>query len=556
MTRVLLLDDSLTILKVVRLTFASTPGYEVDVAKTEADARTQLERAPPDVVVGYARFCQERTPHFFEEIRKRCPHVLVLTESNENTGAFESAGFRRFLKKPFHSEELRKAVAEFVGSPDFQDGTGEFGGSEFSTATDEPTRSVKPGTRSAPPPPPPPMTMRMQPSAFEEDRTIICAVPPFSENREAPPVISTLTSPPPVPPPSAVQAISAMPPLPVIPMPAAGGIPEITMDVESLERSYRATLSQRSAREAAPVSAAPPAPAPQASAPVAPAPVAPAPVAPAPVAPVPVEAPVPVAVAPIAPAPVAPAAAPPRATAPTAVVAPMASLARSESSTSNVAEPKFTLTLDPLQAAPESAAFGSNEPTLTFAAARDEVVNPMVPKPDEINPFAGLFDSAGRRGKAGPSAGIDIGPAPSEPLELENVVLNTPRRSAIPGSSRNRPLPQGSQTQMAAVSHEAAPVRADVEAMIDDALMRALERAVPVKIEMKLESEWQRLAGDIAQRIKPEVARELQADLGASLRSVLESEVRREMRGWLALEAVSLAKEVVREEIRRLLEES
>jgi hypothetical protein len=164
--------------------------------------------------------------------------------------------------------------------------------------------------------------------------------------------------------------------------------------------------------------------------------------------------------------------------------------------------------------------------------------------------------------------GIELGVPPTEPMELEDVVVSVPspqpqplRAGSDSGEFTNpfqgtRPDPAPHKPRSAFDSLGIGGVtRAEIEATIDDVLMRSLERAVPAKIESKFDQEWNRMALDVAQRMKADVAIALRHDLTAALQGLIESEVRRELQGWMSREAVGLAKEVVREEIRRLIEE-
>lgn len=492
MTRVLLLDDSLTILKVVRLTFTSTPGVVVDVAKTEAEAREALAKTPPDVVIGYARFCNERTVDFFEEVRSSCKNIVVLTESNENIQGFVSRGFSRFLKKPFHSEELRKAVGEDMpsakapSSPTVDAKTpfevsSEVSSLELSEAQDKPTTIAKlsqmvppnevPTVRPSTPPPPPPLrqgTLRAPPHTPGFDGG--------AATRLAPP-----------PPPQAPSDFEV-------------GIPQITMDVESLERSYRATLTQRAKSEGASEA--------------------------------------------------------------TVVTAPKVVAVSEKASTHNAEAQSTVRSVAPEVDSPLSFTLprqhstqspDSNEDTITFSGvgAGAEL---SLPDPQALESW-----------KA--PVAIELGAPPSEPMELEDVVVSTPAPARSDADGFTNPF-RGTRPDPAAPRNRSAfhslgmsgggsggISRAEIEATIDDVLMRSLERAVPAKIESKFDQEWNRMALDVAGRLKGDVAAAMRQELSSTLRSVIENEVRRELQSWMSREVVGMAKEVVREEIRRLIEE-
>jgi hypothetical protein len=325
-------------------------------------------------------------------------------------------------------------------------------------------------------------------------------------------------------------------------------IPQITMDVESLERSYRATLSQRTVPNEQ------------------------------------VQQP------------------------PSAVSLPMPVIPDFSDQLEAKAQGAPLNGLPAITRMPITPGFASDDATLTFAGPAEPVAIDASNSPaGGENPFLGLFDGAtaprsSRSSGSGSSfalAGIELGPPPSEPLVLEDVVVTSPTRSqsqsrarssfggkAPPGEAMDFPNPfdgtredvargprsafstlgigdvraghvNGSSSASASVNADtnASISRAEIEATIDDVLMRALERAVPAKIESKFDLEWNRMAQDVAARIKSDVAASLRTDLTAALRGLIEEQARREMQSWLGREIVGLAKDVVREEIRRLIEE-
>ncbi|NBO37983.1 response regulator [bacterium] len=114
MARILLLDDSPTMHRVVRLTFADDPRMEISVARTPAEADQTLSAQQPDLLIAYVRFAGMVDTRFFESLKFVTPRILLLAESEENLDAFTRAGFHSVLRKPFHSDELRHAVEELL----------------------------------------------------------------------------------------------------------------------------------------------------------------------------------------------------------------------------------------------------------------------------------------------------------------------------------------------------------------------------------------------------------------------------------------------------------
>lgn len=115
--KILLADDSLTIQKVVELTFLEG-DYEVTAASNGDDALVKLEELDPDVVIadihmpgadGY-EICRAS-----KNKRSEVPVVLLVGtfEPFEETAASE-AGANAYLKKPFDSQELMRLVESLL----------------------------------------------------------------------------------------------------------------------------------------------------------------------------------------------------------------------------------------------------------------------------------------------------------------------------------------------------------------------------------------------------------------------------------------------------------
>ncbi len=117
MAHLVLMDDSLAIQKVVRLTLAGLPGTEIVACQTPARALERLRQQPVDLVLAYVRFCGEVNVDFFQTVRQSCPRVLLLAESDDVTTALAQEGFTHVLRKPFHSEELRTMVDKLLALP-------------------------------------------------------------------------------------------------------------------------------------------------------------------------------------------------------------------------------------------------------------------------------------------------------------------------------------------------------------------------------------------------------------------------------------------------------
>lgn len=117
MRKILLADDSLTIQKVVELTFMDE-DFEVQSVRTGEEARERLEAGRPDILIadihvpgisGYA-LCREA------KSRHDGLPVLLLVGTFETVDEDELAacGAEAHLKKPFDSQELLQTVGELV----------------------------------------------------------------------------------------------------------------------------------------------------------------------------------------------------------------------------------------------------------------------------------------------------------------------------------------------------------------------------------------------------------------------------------------------------------
>ena len=115
--KILLADDSLTIQKVVELTFLEG-DYEVTAASNGDDALAKLREFDPDVVIadvhmpgadGY-EICRASKKN-----RSEVPVVLLVgTFEPFEESAASDAGANAYLKKPFDSQELMRLVESLL----------------------------------------------------------------------------------------------------------------------------------------------------------------------------------------------------------------------------------------------------------------------------------------------------------------------------------------------------------------------------------------------------------------------------------------------------------
>ncbi len=241
MTRTILLaDDSVTIQKVVELTFMDE-DFQVETVGTGTEALDQLEAIRPDLVLadvhmpgadGY-EVCQ-RT----REILPATP-VLLLVGTFEVFDQDRAArvGASGHLKKPFDSQELLRRVKELLAAPPPAWEAIEAPSGEILVPIEEPGWLPEPAAPAAP--------------------------PATDWNLEAPPETSWSLEPPapiePVAPPPAPAPVAAAPSAPspsVAELPAAasgngGGGPLSEADVERIARRVVELLGEGVVREVA-----------------------------------------------------------------------------------------------------------------------------------------------------------------------------------------------------------------------------------------------------------------------------------------------------------------
>lgn len=114
MAKILLLDDSAVMHRVVRLTFADDSQKEIVVARTPAEVDHILSAGQIDLIIAYVRFSGVVDPRYFEALSYVSPRILLLAEGDENLDDFYRAGLTSILRKPFHSDELRQVVEELL----------------------------------------------------------------------------------------------------------------------------------------------------------------------------------------------------------------------------------------------------------------------------------------------------------------------------------------------------------------------------------------------------------------------------------------------------------
>lgn len=274
MKRILLLDDSPTIQRVVTMSFTQEKGYEVRTASTPVAAQEVLNSFSPNIVVAYIRFMGEPKPELFHGLSERVPAVLLLAESSEPLEGFQKAGFENFLRKPFHTEELKKAIeAVLEKAPTSQvvssttDSFSNLESTHGNKKTTEETASAGVETpRPMVPPPPPPLRKGVsteRTSEAHEARTVVPPPPPVKAaqvaevrnepSQELEPPKTKVPPPPPRKSNTSFAEFSQNQNETYTPMaeshftnfsrqPLPENRPATTLDTEALERAYRKSM--------------------------------------------------------------------------------------------------------------------------------------------------------------------------------------------------------------------------------------------------------------------------------------------------------------------------
>jgi DNA-binding response OmpR family regulator len=112
---ILLADDSVTIQKVIELTFMDQ-DYEVVSASSGEEALAKLDEVTPGLVIADVHMPGATGYEVSRQVKARMPAVPVLllvgTFEPFDEGEFHNSGADRYLKKPFDSQELLRIVGE------------------------------------------------------------------------------------------------------------------------------------------------------------------------------------------------------------------------------------------------------------------------------------------------------------------------------------------------------------------------------------------------------------------------------------------------------------
>ena len=117
--RILLADDSVTIQKVIELTFMDE-DYEVVAVSNGDDAVARIADVQPDIVIADVHMPGANGYEVCRQAKQRRPDVPVLllvgTFEPFDEGQARAVGADSFLKKPFDSQELLQRVEELLAA--------------------------------------------------------------------------------------------------------------------------------------------------------------------------------------------------------------------------------------------------------------------------------------------------------------------------------------------------------------------------------------------------------------------------------------------------------
>ncbi len=116
--RLLVIDDSTTIQKVVQIAFAKL-NIEVRIASSYIEAMNEVNEAVPNVVIADSSLPGIRGPEDYGNMRRQLSHtpfiILIGSYDGLNEESFRSFGFDHFLRKPFEASDLINCVELAIG---------------------------------------------------------------------------------------------------------------------------------------------------------------------------------------------------------------------------------------------------------------------------------------------------------------------------------------------------------------------------------------------------------------------------------------------------------
>jgi hypothetical protein len=154
-----------------------------------------------------------------------------------------------------------------------------------------------------------------------------------------------------------------------------------------------------------------------------------------------------------------------------------------------------------------------------------------------------------------PARGIEPSPQGNEPFDIEDVMVRTNYlQSQTPAHSNEIRAGSSAQFQSSRGAEKAGITRQDVERIVEETLAVAVDRAVRQALAEVIPDMRQTLVIEVSQRAVDQLSEELQV-IRKTLREQMVSEIRDVSAQWLRKETPSIAKDVIREEIRRVIEQ-
>ena len=207
--------------------------------------------------------------------------------------------------------------------------------------------------------------------------------------------------------------------------------------------------------------------------------------------------------------------------------------------------PKWPEQLDPYTE--QSVQFPAEERTLSQTVKRFE--QPAVPPQNSVPPQR--LSGHGRL----PLNGIEPAAPTNEPFDIEDVMVST-KYLQSPAQVHGGEYRSGSsaQTQTVKVVERVGLSRQEVEKIVEETLAVAVDRAVRQALTEVIPDMRQTLVIEVSQRAVDQLSEELMV-IKKTLREQMVAEIRDVSSQWLRKETPSIAKDVIREEIRRVIEQ-
>ena len=255
---ILLADDSVTIQKVVELTFMDQ-DYQVIAVSDGKEALERLTESRPDLVIADVHMPEVNGYEVCRQTKESHPGLPVLLL----VGTFETfdlqqanaAGADGHLKKPFESQALLKEVDDLISQS--------AAAPAAAPAQEAPTQSAEPAAAPSPPEPAAPQPAAPQPAAPQPAAPQPAAPTPQPSPPEPP------TSQAPSPQPPAPQQAAPLPPTPQLATPETAPTPPVSKPElpQALETEFLAAPSVTPGEASPSFTTRPTAPRPDLSAP-------------------------------------------------------------------------------------------------------------------------------------------------------------------------------------------------------------------------------------------------------------------------------------------------